>query len=49
MAGCSNANTIVAINTDEEAPIFKMSNLGVVGDYKGVLAGFIDEVEKMRG
>ena len=47
MAGCSNANTIVAINTDEEAPIFKMSHIGVVGDYKEVLAGFNAEVKKM--
>jgi len=46
MAGCSNANTIVAINTDQEAPIFKMSHIGVVGDYKGVLAGFNNEVRK---
>jgi electron transfer flavoprotein alpha subunit len=48
MAGCANANTIVAINTDEEAPIFKMSHMGVVGDYKGVLAGFNAEVKKLR-
>ncbi len=49
MAGCSNANTIVAINTDQEAPIFKMSHIGVVGDYQKVLAGFNDEVKKIKG
>lgn len=49
MAGCSNANTIVAINTDQAAPIFKMAHFGVVGDYKGVLAGFNDEVKKIKG
>jgi electron transfer flavoprotein alpha subunit len=49
MAGCANANTIVAINTDQEAPIFKMSQFGVVGDYKAVLAGFNDEVKNMKG
>lgn len=49
MAGCANANTIVAINTDQEAPIFKMSHIGVVGDYKGVLAGFNEEISKMKG
>ncbi len=49
MAGCANANTIVAINTDQEAPIFKMSHIGVVGDYKEVLTGFNDEVRKMKG
>jgi electron transfer flavoprotein alpha subunit len=48
MAGCSNANTIVAINTDNEAPIFKMSHIGVVGDFSGVLAGFNDEVKKNK-
>lgn len=48
MAGCSNANTIVAINTDQEAPIFKMSHIGVVGDYKGVLAGFNEEIKRMK-
>jgi electron transfer flavoprotein alpha subunit len=49
MAGCANANTIVAINTDQEAPIFKMSQIGVVGDYQGVLAGFNEEVKNMKG
>jgi electron transfer flavoprotein alpha subunit len=49
MAGCANANTIVAINTDQEAPIFKMSHIGVVGDYKAVLAGFNEEIKKMKG
>lgn len=49
MAGCANANTIVAINTDQEAPIFKMAHFGVVGDYKGVLEGFNDEVKNMKG
>ncbi|MEJ2641278.1 MAG: electron transfer flavoprotein subunit alpha/FixB family protein [Desulfosarcinaceae bacterium] len=49
MAGCANANTIVAINTDQEAPIFKMSHIGVVGDFQGVLDGFNDEVKNMKG
>lgn len=49
MAGCANANTIVSINTDPEAPIFKMSHIGVVGDYKGVLAGLNEELKKTRG
>jgi electron transfer flavoprotein alpha subunit len=48
MAGCANANTIVAINTDPEAPIFKMAHMGVVGDFSGVLAGFNEEVKKLK-
>lgn len=32
VAGMSSAETVVAINTDPEAPIFRVSDLGVVGD-----------------
>ena len=49
MAGCSKSKTIVAINSDEAAPIFKMSHYGVVADYKEVLEGFNDEVKKLKG
>jgi electron transfer flavoprotein alpha subunit len=49
MAGCSKSKTIVAINTDEAAPIFKMSHYGVIADYKEVLEGFNDEVKKLKG
>jgi electron transfer flavoprotein alpha subunit len=37
MAGVSAAKTIVAVNTDGEAPIFEAARLGVVGDYREVL------------
>ena len=49
MAGCSKSKTIVAINSDEAAPIFKMSHYGVAADYKEVLEGFNDEVKKIKG
>ena len=49
MAGCSKSKTIVAINSDEGAPIFKLAHYGVVGDYKEVLKGFNDEVKKIKG
>jgi electron transfer flavoprotein alpha subunit len=32
MAGCSNARTLVAINTDPDAPIFRYAHLGIVDD-----------------
>lgn len=37
LVGISQAKTIVAINTDKDAPIFEYARLGVVGDYKEVL------------
>jgi electron transfer flavoprotein alpha subunit len=46
MAGCSKSNTIVAINTDESAPIFKLSHFGVVGDFQGVLKGFNEKIKQ---
>lgn len=49
MAGCSKSKTIVAINSDKGAPIFKLSDYGVVGDYKEVLKGFNDEIKRSRG
>ena len=47
MAGCSGAKTIVSINKDSEANIFKDSAFGVVGDWKEVLPGFIDQIKAM--
>ena len=44
MAGCMRSRTIVAVNTDESAPIFAFSHIGVVGDFREVLAAFDDEV-----
>jgi electron transfer flavoprotein alpha subunit len=49
MAGCMKSKTIVAINSDESAPIFKMAHVGVVGDYREVLAGFNDEMRQRAG
>ncbi len=40
MTGCMAARTIVAINSDPEAPIFRMATYGVVGDWKEVLPAF---------
>ena len=48
-AGITESKTIVAINSDEGAPIFKMSHYGVVADYKEVLEAFNDEVKKLKG
>jgi electron transfer flavoprotein alpha subunit len=49
MAGCGNAKTIVAVNTDPEAAIFRDARYGVVGDYQRFIPAFISEVQKLRG
>ncbi len=45
MSGCSGSKTIVAINKDPEANIFKEARFGVVGDWKKVLPAFTDKVK----
>jgi electron transfer flavoprotein alpha subunit len=48
MAGCSGAKTIVAINKDREANIFKAAKFGIVGDYKVVLPALIEALKQAR-
>jgi len=47
MAGCSGAKTIVAINKDAEANIFKVAHYGVVGDWKKVFPAFAEKVKEL--
>jgi len=49
LAGMTNSRTIVAINKDPEANIFKVARYGIVGDFKEVLPAFTDEVKKLMG
>ena len=48
MAGCAGAKTIVAINTDPDAPIFADAGIGVVGDYKELLPKIADEIQRLN-
>ena len=48
-AGMQTSKTIVAVNKDEEAPIFELVDFGVVGDLKEVLPQATDEVNKRKG
>jgi electron transfer flavoprotein alpha subunit len=41
-AGMQDANKIIAINSDPEAPIFEVCHYGIVGDAKDVIPKFID-------
>ncbi|HYF96150.1 MAG TPA: electron transfer flavoprotein subunit alpha/FixB family protein [Symbiobacteriaceae bacterium] len=49
LAGISGAKTVVAINKDAEAPIFRRANLGLVADYKTVLPALTEELKRLVG
>jgi electron transfer flavoprotein alpha subunit len=46
LAGIGAAKTVVAINVDATAPIFKRADLGVVGDYREILPALEQELRK---
>jgi electron transfer flavoprotein alpha subunit len=48
-AGMQTSKTIVAINKDEEAPIFELVDFGVVGDLSTVVPQLTQEIEKRKG
>jgi len=47
ISGCSGARTIVAINKDREANIFRHARFGAVGDWKKVLPAFTAKVREL--
>ena len=48
-AGMQTSKTIVAVNKDEEAPIFELVDFGVVGDLFAVLPQATEAIEKAKG
>jgi hypothetical protein len=47
-AGMQTSKTIVAVNKDEEAPIFELVDFGVVGDLQTVLPAATEQIEKRK-
>ncbi|CAN5151686.1 electron transfer flavoprotein subunit alpha [soil metagenome] len=49
LVGMQGAETVVAINRDPDAPIFKLAQIGVVGDLNELLPALISEIQAARG
>lgn len=47
-SGMQTSKTIIAVNSDPEAPIFELADIGVVGDLFTVLPALAEEIERRR-
>lgn len=47
-SGMSGSNYIVAINKDEDAPIFDIANVGIVGNVNEIIPTMIEEIKNLK-
>jgi electron transfer flavoprotein alpha subunit len=48
LVGMSSSKKVIAINKDPNAPIFKIADLGIVGDALVILPKLINEIERIK-
>ena len=48
MAGCGNSKTIVSVNSDPKAEIFKSSRYGIVGKSQEIMPALAEEIRKLK-
>jgi electron transfer flavoprotein alpha subunit len=48
VVGMSSSKKIIAINKDPDAPIFKIADLGIVGDAQVIIPKLIEEIERIK-
>lgn len=46
VAGMNGADTIIAINQDENAPIFSVTHYAIIGDIYDIIPGLLERLEK---